>query len=144
LTRSRVPFIVAVSSAAGVAVSAYLTIAHYASPAILACSSRGLVNCERVTTSPESVILGVPVALMGLVWFAAMAVLASPPLWRVPSAIVRVGRVGLVVLGMTFVLWLLYAELFRIGAICLWCTVAHILAFVVFVLVVLNTSQEAQ
>jgi uncharacterized membrane protein len=30
------------------------------------------------------------------------------------------------------VLWLVYAELFIIGAICLWCTVAHVLAFGLF------------
>ncbi len=38
--------------------------------------------------------------------------------------------------GIGFVLWLVYAELVIIGAICLWCTVAHVLAFGLFVVVV--------
>ena len=39
--------------------------------------------------------------------------------------------------GMLFVLWLLYAELFVIRALCLWCTAMHILTFALFVLVIL-------
>ena len=41
--------------------------------------------------------------------------------------------------GIGFVLWLIYAELILIGAICLWCTVAHVIAFALFVVVVLTT-----
>jgi len=46
-----------------------------------------------------------------------------------------VGAVG----GIGFVLWLLYAELILIGAICVWCTVTHVIAFALFVVVVLTT-----
>ena len=42
------------------------------------------------------------------------------------------------VAGMGFVLWLIYAELIIVGAICLWCTVAHVLAFGLFVVVVMT------
>ena len=36
--------------------------------------------------------------------------------------------------GIGFVLCLLYAELFTIGAICLYCTSVHVITFVLFVL----------
>lgn len=42
---------------------------------------------------------------------------------------------------MGFALWLVYAELFLIGAICLWCTAAHLLAFGLFVIVVLTAPE---
>ena len=45
---------------------------------------------------------------------------------------------------MVFVLWLVYAELFVIRAICLWCTVVHVLAFVLFVIVVMYGTETAE
>jgi uncharacterized membrane protein len=117
---------------AGVAVSGYLTIAHYTSPGILACSSSGLVSCELVTTSSQSVFLGIPVAVLGLAWFVGMSVLCLPASWRSTDRRVHLLRVVASLLAIAFVLWLIYAELVIIGAICLWCTAAHVLAFALF------------
>ena len=128
---------------AGVGVSVYLTIAHYTSPTVLACSSSRVVNCERVTTSAQSQVAGIPVALLGLVWFLAMAGLCSPWAWRSPAPWIRVVRQVAVWTAMVFVLWLVYAELFVIRAICLWCTVVHVLAFALFVIVLLYGSEAA-
>jgi uncharacterized membrane protein len=38
--------------------------------------------------------------------------------------------------GMGFVIYLVYAELFTIKKICLWCTGVHVVTFFLFVLVV--------
>ena len=121
------------ASLAGIAVSAYLTVAHFASSQILVCAGSGLVDCERVTTGPYSKLLGVPVAILGLVWFIAMAALTSPWAWRSEDPRLAWLRIGLASLGVVFVLYLVWAELFPIGAICLWCTVVHVLTFVLFV-----------
>jgi uncharacterized membrane protein len=43
-------------------------------------------------------------------------------------------RMAAMVAGIGFVLYLLYAELFLIGSICLYCTSVHALTFVLFVL----------
>jgi uncharacterized membrane protein len=128
---------------AGVAVSAYLTYAHYAATTILACSGTGLVDCERVTTSAQSIVAGIPVAVLGLVWFVATAALVSPAAWRSRASWVRWARLADIGLGMAMVLWLIYAELFVIRAICLWCTVVHVLVFALFVLVMLYGWEEA-
>jgi len=122
---------------AGPGVAAYLTIVHYVSPKLLVCNASGVVNCEQVTTSRESMFFGIPVALLGLIWFVAMALLCSPQAWRSGSRRIEVARMGVVVAGMAFVLWLVYAELYRIRAICLWCTAVHLIAFGLFVLVLL-------
>ncbi|MHB1504154.1 MAG: vitamin K epoxide reductase family protein [Acidimicrobiales bacterium] len=125
-------------SLAGVGDAIYLTIAHYAAVP-LACSDTGLINCEKVTTSPQSVVLGIPVAVLGLAWFLAMAVVNLPPMWNPDRALAtRISQLRLVmsVAGMGFVLYLISVELFVVGAICLWCTAAHILAFTLFVVIV--------
>ena len=122
---------------AAVAVSGYLTIAHFTSPHVLACSNSGTINCTRVTTSAQSRFLGIPVALLGLVWSIAMAAVCAPASWNRQATSMRVMRILLASGGMLFVLWLLYAELFVIRAICLWCTAMHILTFALFVLVIL-------
>ena len=120
------------SSIGGLAVSTYLTIAHFTSPEIIACSSSGTINCEQVTTSAQSTFVGVPVAILGLVFFAAMIVLDLPAMWRSERRGIHLARLAASVAGIGFALWLVYAELFIIRAICLWCTVAHVLAFVLF------------
>ena len=55
-------------SLVAVAIASYLTVAHYADPSALACPDTGVVNCTLVTTSPESMVFGIPVAVIGLVW----------------------------------------------------------------------------
>jgi uncharacterized membrane protein len=119
-----------------VAVSGYLTIVHYTSPHVLACSGSGAIDCAKVTTSAQSRFLGVPVALLGLVWAIAMVLLCSPQAWRSAARWVRPARVVAVSIGMAFVLWLVFAEFVLVGAICVWCTAMHILTFALFVLIV--------
>jgi uncharacterized membrane protein len=131
-------------SIASTAVSTYLTIAHFTSPKVLACASTGVVNCERVTTSAQSEVLGVPVALLGLAWSLAMCALFSPWAWRSAAPWIRTARLAAVTIAMAFVLWLVYAELFMIRAICLWCTVVHVLAFALFVIVVFYGTEAAE
>ena len=43
-------------------------------------------------------------------------------------------RLASTVVGIGFVLYLIYAELFIIGSICLYCTSVHVLTFVLFAL----------
>ena len=108
----------------GLLASGYLTVEHFTSSTTFACPESATVNCQKVTTSSYSHLLGVPVALGGALYFVVMVVLVSPPAWRVPGlARVRVVAAGL---GVVAVLYLVWAELLRIDAICLWCTVVHV------------------
>jgi len=63
-------------------IASYLTLTHYSDPAALACPDTGIVNCTLVTTSSWSVMLGIPVAVLGLVWAAVMTALTVPGAWR--------------------------------------------------------------
>jgi uncharacterized membrane protein/thiol-disulfide isomerase/thioredoxin len=125
----------------GLGVSAYLTIAHYSTRVTLVCPASGGINCQQVTTSAESMLFGVfPVAVLGLAFFVFMAGITSPWAWRSQLQAVRLARLGAVIVGMGFVVYLIYAELFSIGAICLWCTGVHIATFLLFGLVVSDAS----
>jgi uncharacterized membrane protein len=129
-----------VASALGAGVAGYLTFEHFTSSTSLACSENGVINCLKVTTSSYSEVAGVPVAVLGLVFFTVMLVLQLPPMWQRPERFVRVGRVAWAVVGLCTVLYLLYAELFSIDAICLWCTSVHVLTLVLFGVTVYATS----
>jgi uncharacterized membrane protein len=121
---------------AGLGVSTYLTIAHFTESTLLGCSESGLVDCTKVTTSPQSYVFGIPVAVLGLAFFLVVAALMSPWAWRATRyrREVYLIRMAAMVAGIGFVLYLLYAELFLIGSICLYCTSVHAITFVLFVL----------
>ena len=125
---------------AGLGVSAYLTAAHYTTTLTLACPQTATVNCEKVTTSPQSIFLGIPVAVLGLAFFTAMLPLCLPVAWRAASPLPHRIRLLASLLGVGFAAYLVYAELFDINAICLWCTTVHSLTVLLFALTALGTA----
>jgi uncharacterized membrane protein len=123
----------------GVCVAAYLTLVHYAQGQIpLACSSSGLVDCERVTSSAQSSVGPVPVALLGVVWFAVMLALVAAD--RGGRQTVLVAELGWTAIGLAVVLYLVFAELFLIGALCAWCSVLHAVIVALFLQAVFRAS----
>lgn len=124
--------------------SAYLTFEHFTASTTLACSDTGTVNCLKVTTSSYATVLGVPVALLGLVYFVAMTLLCLPATWRRPERWLQGLRLAGAGVGVLTVLYLVWTELFRLNAICLWCTGVHVLTFTLFVLVVIAAALTPQ
>lgn len=119
------------ASLAGFGVSIYLTVVHYSSIP-LACPANAVVNCEQVLTSPYGVIGGssIPTSAAGIVWFAMSALLAAGLLAgraRLASA-----QLGWSALGLVTVLFLVYVEIVQLGAICVWCSAAHVLVLLIF------------
>jgi uncharacterized membrane protein len=108
----------------GLIAATYLTVEHFSSSTTLACPESATINCAKVTTSSYSHLAGIPVAVGGLAYFVVMVGLLTPWAWRIraldPVRLVAAG------LGVVSVLYLLWAELFKINAICLWCTAVHI------------------
>ena len=119
---------------AGLGVSIYLTIAHFTESALAGCSESGVVNCTKVTTSPQSYVFGIPVAVLGLVFFVFAVAIMSPWAWQAARREIHILRLASVVVAIGFVLYLIYAELFIIGSICLYCTSVHALTFIIFAL----------
>ena len=127
-------------SLAGLGVSIYLTITHYSTSVTLACPDTGTINCEKVTTSPESLVFGIPVAVLGLAFFVFMVAVNNPLAWRSPLRAIHLARVFSVIAGIGFVIYLIYVELFGVNAICLWCTSVHIITFALFVLILFSAA----
>lgn len=109
----------------GALISGYLTIEHYTSAVVLACPETGVVNCAKVTSSPQSVLLGIPVALLGLLYFVGLLPLMLPAAWRRDGLTwVRLVAVGT---GLPMVAYLIHAESV-LRAICLYCTAVHVIS----------------
>lgn len=141
----RWPWIAGTSlSILGLGVSGYLTYEHFTGSTSLACPAvSGGINCLKVTTSPWSMEFGVPVAVLGLIFFAVMTVIQSPWAWRWPQPLLRAARIGWCLLGIGNALVLIYDELYKIDAICEWCTSVHILTFLLFITTTFGTITTA-
>ena len=118
----------------GLGASIYLTITHF-EPKALACVSNSRFNCEKVTQSPQSEIFGIPVAMLGLVFFVPMLVLCLPAAWRAADRRIHLARLVLSITGVGMIVYLISAELFVIKAICLWCSSVHVATLLLFVIV---------
>ena len=121
------------ASVAGLGVSIYLTVVHYSSIP-LACPATGTINCEEVLSSAYSVlgISSIPTSAAGIVWFALSALLAAGRLAgrdRLATAQFAWSAAGLLT-----VLVLVYIEIVQLGAICIWCTTAHLLVLLIFLI----------
>jgi uncharacterized membrane protein len=99
----------------GLGVASYLTYIHYAGIKPLCGRNGG--GCEIVQTSEYSKLVGVPVALIGLIGYVAiMASLLAPE-----NENTRFATVAFTVVGFGFSAYLTYRELFSIHQICEWC-----------------------
>ena len=129
----RVPLLSLLLSIAGLLTSAYLTYTHFNANALL-CSADAVIDCETVTTSDQSEFLGIPVAFLGLAFFALLTVICLPFAWRIDALKwVRLGAIGI---GVLMVVYLVAAEILIIGKICLWCTVVHVITLALACLLV--------
>ncbi len=130
-------------SVIGLLIAAYLTVLHYTAAVPLVCSQSGLVNCERVITSPQSVWLGAPVAGVGFVWLAVTLVWwlrtgPGAPAW-LPAV-----RLAWAALGAVTVVYLVYVELVELRNICLWCSGLHVIILVLLVLAILAHPTDGE
>ncbi len=112
MSDARLRAAIATLALAGVGITAYLTYARYADVQLV-CATGG---CETVQQSEYSKVLGMPVAVLGLVGYLAILATAFAPagLGAPIGAALSVG-------GLAFSLYLLYVQLAVIDAICQWC-----------------------
>jgi uncharacterized membrane protein len=137
--------VVAILALAGIGISVYLTEVHYAGLR-LACSQSGFVNCDAVIGSRYGTIgsTGMPVAAGGIGWFAvsaavAVGLLVWPEERSFPWLLAAWSSVGMVV-----VLYLVYVEVVRLGAVCAWCTAAHVLVLLTLLLAIYLIGSAAR
>ncbi|MFV0462304.1 MAG: vitamin K epoxide reductase family protein [Nostocoides sp.] len=120
----------------GLIAAGYLSYEHATENASLYCPTGGpSSSCLTVTTSTWSTVLGIPVAYLGLVFFLAMTILCLPRIWRLPDPRLDTARLVALGVGLLTALYLIWAELFQIHAICTWCTVVHVATFLLLAVV---------
>ena len=105
---------VIVLSLIGAGIAGYLTWVHYGHLSVVCLSGGG--GCEKVQSSDYAELAGVPVALLGLIGY--VGILASLLL---PADEGKLASAFLALVGFGFSMYLTWAELFRIHAICQWC-----------------------
>jgi len=112
-------------AAFGIGVATYITIADSGggAPACIAGGS----GCQTVADSIYSHLLGVNIAVLGIVGYALLLVAA---LLRGDTA--RMAGFGLSLVGFGYSVYLTYLELFKIEAICQWCVASAVLMTVLF------------
>ena len=98
----------------GLGVASYLTYVHYSGIKV-ACTAGA--SCTKVQTSQYSKLAGVPVALIGLIGYAAILLSLLAP----EREETRLATVSLTVVGFGFSAYLTGRELWSIHAICEWC-----------------------
>jgi len=113
---------------AGIGVAGYLTYVHYADLQPFCVGGGG--GCERVQSSDQSRLIGIPVAVLGL---ANYLVIATCLILGGERA--RALAAALALAGFGFSVYLTYVELFVIEAICQWCVANAILATILAALV---------
>jgi uncharacterized membrane protein len=126
----------------GLAVSAYETYAHFNGSHLLGCSTKGgTFDCTAVITSPQSMVFGaIPVAILGLAFYLFAVPIMSPWAWRARSREIDLLRLGSLIVGMGFVLYLIYAELDVIRQVCEYCTGVHIITFLLFCITMFSAA----
>lgn len=109
----------------GIGVATYIAIAEAGggAPACLA----GGGGCETVASSSHSELLGVSVAVLGILGYV---LLLGAALLR--GDVARLAGFGMALFGFGFSLYLTYLELFVIEAICQWCVASAVLMTILF------------
>jgi len=114
----RVFSLIAALSLAGMVVSSVSLYHHYGSSKTTYCDFSQSFNCDLVNRSTYSTVLGVPDALIGIVGYAALLMLAT--LWRSKKdtpALLLIGSVA----GLGFAFYLTYIEAFVLATWCILC-----------------------
>jgi len=100
------------------------------------CDISPSVSCSLVNTSTYSELLGVPVALFGVLWFVALGILALAILFRADHSHLITALIYWNGIGIVFVIYLIIAE-FILQTICPLCTVIHLFVVISLALSVL-------
>jgi len=114
----RIFIAIALLSGAGIVVSSISLYHHYGSDKSSFCDFGGNLNCDIVNRSTYSTALGIPVALIGVLGYAALLALATVyRSGRETPSMLLIASLG----GLGFALYLTYIEAYVLAAWCVLC-----------------------
>jgi len=108
-----------------------LTQPGYVSP----CDVNATVSCTQAYLSPYGSLFGVPVAILGAIWFAIVLALVLAAPRGTPAFRENVGAYvfALSTIGLAVVLYLAYASFFILKALCLLCVATYVAVIGLFI-----------
>lgn len=110
--------VVAILAVCGIVVSSMSLQHHYATTKTAYCDIGELLNCDIVNRSAYSSILGIPVALIGMLGYGALAGIATVYRERRETPMLLFGGA---IAGLAFALYLTYIEARVLGVYCILC-----------------------
>jgi uncharacterized membrane protein len=110
--------IIAILAVCGIIVSSVSLQHHYAKSKTAFCDIGETFNCDIVNRSSYSKVLGIPVALIGMLGYAALAGLATVYRKREDTPLLLLGGAAA---GLAFALYLTYIEARVLGVWCILC-----------------------
>jgi uncharacterized membrane protein len=117
-------------SIVGIFDTTHLTIKRYTQESINCSIFEG---CDFVTTSVYSTIFGVPVAVLGIIFYVSIFTLSVLYL-RSKNRKFLVSILGLSSVGFLMSVWFVYAQVFILESICSYCMLSAILSTTIFIL----------
>ncbi|MEK7135969.1 MAG: vitamin K epoxide reductase family protein [Patescibacteria group bacterium] len=120
LTSRRLLVAIAAVSFLGILDTSYLVAKHFIGGPVKCVLVQG---CDTVTSSVYSSILGVPVALLGLIYYLVFFFIAFWAIDRESSQIKKL-LLFLAIIGVLFSSWFLYVQAFILSAYCTYCLVS--------------------
>ena len=109
---------IAILAVCGIVVSSVALQRHYAKSKTEFCDAGEMFNCDIVNRSEYSSLFGIPVALIGMLGYGAIAGLAT--VYRERRETPKMLFAGAVA-GLAFALYLTYIEGFVLGVWCILC-----------------------
>jgi len=117
---------IALVAGAGVAVCSVSLYHHFGTSKTSFCNFGESFNCDIVNRSPYSTVLGVPVALIGILGYLLILALATVDRDKAETPVMLlVASVG----GLGFALYLTYIEKFVLQSWCILCLSSLVLIF---------------
>ena|SRR3989344_1938042 len=110
--------------------ASYLAIKYYQGEVPTCAFFNG---CDIVTTSKYAVILGVPIALTGAIYYLTLFILAILSL-DMQKPIFMKSATAIAGAGFLFSLWLIYLQIFVLNALCLYCIISAISSTSLFII----------
>lgn len=120
--------IISIISGAGIAIMSYLTYLHYSGSASSFCDISEGVSCQVVNQSIYSEIFGIPVSILGLLYFLTVFIL-SLQAKSIQKYLSLIFYLSIFVIVPS--LYLTYTEIFIIKSICLFCEISKVLMIVI-------------
>jgi uncharacterized membrane protein len=132
---------IAIVAVGGIAVSSVSLYEHFATSTTSFCNFSDAFNCDLVNRSSYSTVLGVPVALIGIVGYVLVAALATVYRKQAQTPVLLlIASVG----GLGFALYLAYVEKFVLGVWCILCLTSLALICIEVMLSTIATVRTRQ